>query len=148
MAVMTNKIAATEALRRIGEAIDESILAASSEELREEVAAQKLDVDKVVVEMDAITASAKMAGAKMRLEQAKEAVKSFKARTTDMSSIDRDLVRRKLSDMQSSGGGNVPEMMRAARKGKGISDRDEEGAIDDLAQLEALEAQEPQADGE
>lgn len=39
---MTKKITATEELRRIGEAVDDSILAASPEELREELAAQGL----------------------------------------------------------------------------------------------------------
>ena len=36
------------------------------------------------------------------------------------------------------------DMMMAARKGKGLSDSDEKGMLDDLAQLAALEAEDPQ----
>ena len=37
--------------------------------------------------------------------------------------------------------------MMAARKGKGLSDGDEQGMLDDLAQLAALEAEDPQEEG-
>ena len=49
---MTKKSTRSEELRRIGDAIDESILNPPSSELREEIAAQDLDPDKVVAEMD------------------------------------------------------------------------------------------------
>jgi hypothetical protein len=148
MAVMTKKITATEELRRIGEAFDDSILAASPEELREELAAQGLDVEKVVAEMDAINASAKLAGARMRLERAKDAVKAAKGQLTVVSSAERESVRAKLHDMRAGKGGHASGLMMAARKGDGLSQSDEEGAVDDMAQLEALEAQDPETDGE
>jgi hypothetical protein len=47
--------------------------------------------------------------------------------------------------MKSAGPGNAPEMMMAARKGKGLSKSDEDGLLDDLAQLQALEAKESEA---
>jgi hypothetical protein len=148
MAVMTRKITATEELRRIDEAFDDSILAASPEELREELAAHGLDVEKVVAEMDAIHASAKLAGAKMRLERARDAVKTAKTQPTVVSSADRESVRAKLHDMRAGKGGNASGLMMAARKGDGLSESDEEGALDDMAQLEALEAQDPETDAE
>jgi hypothetical protein len=148
MAVMTKKITATEELRRIGEAFDDSILAASPEELREEFAAQALDVEKVVAEMDAINASAKLAGAKMRLERARDAVKAAKSQPTVVSSAERESVRARLHDMRAGKGGNASGLMMAARKGDGLSESDEEGAVDDMAQLEALEARDPETDGE
>jgi hypothetical protein len=148
MAVMTTRITATEELRRIGEAFDDSILAASPEELREELAAQGLDVEKVVAEMDAINASAKLAGAKMRLERARDAVKTAKSQPTVVSSAERESVRAKLHDMRAGKGGNASGLMMAARKGDDLSESDEEGAVDDMAQLEALEAQDPETDGE
>jgi hypothetical protein len=147
MAVMTKKITATEELRRIGEAFDDSILAASPEELREELATQGLDVQKVVAEMDAINASAKLAGAKMRLERARDAVKVARSQPTAVSSAERESVRAKLHDMRAGKGGNASGLMIAARKGDGLSESDEEGAVDDMAQLEALEAQDPETDG-
>jgi hypothetical protein len=148
MAVMTRRITATEELRRIGEAFDDSILAASPEELREELAAQGLDVEKVVAEMDAINAGAKLAGAKMRLERARDAVKTAKSQPTVVSSAERESVRAKLHDMRAGKGDNASGLMMAARKGDGLSESDEEGAVDDMAQLEALEAQDPETDSE
>jgi hypothetical protein len=47
--------------------------------------------------------------------------------------------------MKSAGPKNAPEVMMAARKGKGLSKSDEDGVVDDLAQLQALEAEEPEA---
>jgi hypothetical protein len=146
MGVMTTKFTATEELRRIGEALDESIIAASPEELREELTALGMDPDAVVTEMDAVTARAKIVAAKRGLERAKQAVVTFKAKPKDVSPADREIFRKKLADMRSGDGANVSEMMMAARKGKGVSENDEQGTIDDLAQLAALEAEDPQED--
>jgi hypothetical protein len=148
MVVMTSKCKASDELRRIGDAIDESILGASLEELRDELAAQGLDPDKVVAEMDSITERAKIAGAKMRLEQAKDAVKSFKAGRVETSQIDRSALRSNLQHMRSGRTGNHSGMMMAARKGKQLSQSDEEGTLDDLAILQALEADDPEASEE
>ena len=139
MAVMTRRSTGSEELRRIGAAIDESILNATAEELREELAAHGLEANKVVAEMDAIIASAKIFCAKLRLERAKEAVAFFNSQKPVVSPIERNAVRKKLHAMQSSDGASVSGMMIAARKGKKLSDSDEEGALDDLVQLEALE---------
>lgn len=145
---MTNGRKAIDELRRIGDAIDESILGASTEEIREDLASQGLDADKVVAEMDAITKAAKIAGAKMRLAQAKDAVKSFKAGKIETSQIDRPALRSNLQHMRSGRTGNQSGMMMAARKGKKLSQSDEEGTLDDLAILQALEAQDPKASDE
>lgn len=136
---MTGKRTSRDELRKLDDAIDESILAASSEELREELAVMGMDPDAVVSEMDAVTARAKTAAAKKSLERAKRAVLVFRARPTKSSSEDRDAVRRKLS-----GEGKSTFETMAARKGKGLSDSDEQGMLDDLAQLAALEAEDPQ----
>lgn len=136
---MTGKRTSRDELRNLDDAIDDSILAASSEELREELAALGMDPDAVVSEMDAVTARAKTAAAKKSLERAKQAVLVFRARPTKSSSEDRDGVRRKLS-----GEGKSTFDTMAARKGKGLSDSDEQGMLDDLAQLAALEAEDPQ----
>jgi hypothetical protein len=94
MAVMTKNSTGREELRRIGEAIDESILNASSAELREEAAAQGLEADKVVAEMDGILANAKSACAKRRFDRAKEAVAAFKSQDPVVRPIERDAVRK------------------------------------------------------
>jgi hypothetical protein len=141
---MTIKRTNREELEKLDDAIDESILAASSDELREELAALGLDPDAVVAEMDAVTGRARIAAAKGILERAKRAVLTFKARPADVSAEDRDAVRRKLGEMRAGDGAKASDMMMAARKGKGLSDSDEQGILDDLARLARLEAEEPE----
>lgn len=143
---MTTRRTFQEELRKLDEAIDESILAASSDDLREELVALGMDPEVVASEMDAVTARARNAAAKRGLEQAKQAVLAFKARPANISSEDRHVVRKKLGEMRVGDGANVSDVMIAARKGKGLSDNDEEGLLDDLTQLAALEAEDPQED--
>lgn len=141
---MNTKRTYREELEKLDDAIDESILAASSDELREELAALGLDPDAVVAEMDTVTERARIAGAKRGLEQAKRAVLAFKARPADVSTEDRDAVRRKLGEMRAGDGAKASDMMMAARKSKGLSDSDEQGILDDLARLARLEAEDPE----
>jgi hypothetical protein len=136
---MTKKVTGNEELSRITDALDESILNASSEQLREELASEGLEKAKVVAEMDAILAEAKKSCGKLHLEQAKEAVAAYRSQASNVPTIDRDRVRKKLDAMQSGAGENVVGVMMAARKGKKLSASDEEGVLDDLIQLEALE---------
>ncbi len=145
---MTNGRKALEELRRIDDAIEESILRATDQELREELASEGLDADKVIAEMDAMTKDAKLAGTKLRLKMAKESVKTFKAQQPDTPSADRDVLRSRLGRIRSGGTSARDGLMMAARKGGQLSQSDEEGALDDLAQLEAIEAQEDEASKE
>ena len=140
---MTGKRTSRDELRSLDDAIDESILAASSEELQEDLAAMGMDPDAFVSQMDAVTAHAKSVAAKKSLEQAKQAVLAFKARPTKSSPEERDASRRKLDAMRAGEATGAFDMM-AARKGKGLSDSDEKGMLDDLARLAALEAEDPQ----
>jgi hypothetical protein len=148
MAHMTNGRKSLEELRRIDDAIDESILRATEQELREELASEGLDPDKVIAEMDAATKSAKLAGAKLRLEIAKKSVKAFQSQQPHTPSDNRGALRAKLQRMRSGGRSADDGLMMAARKGKQLSQNDEESALDDLAQLEALEAQDDKASKE
>lgn len=140
---MTGKRTPQDELRKLDDAIDESILSASPEELREEFAAMGIDPDAVVSEMDVVTAHAKSMAAKKSLEQAKQAVVAFKARPTKSNPEERDASRRKLEAMRAGEATDAFDMM-AARKGKGLSDGDEQGMLDDLAQLAALESEDPE----
>jgi hypothetical protein len=100
---------------------------------------QALEEAKIIAEMDAILAEAKTACGKLRFDRAKDAVAAYRSQASNVSSIDRDRVRKKLDAMRSGAGENVGGMMMAARKGRKLSDSDEEGAVNDVAQLEALE---------
>ncbi len=136
---MTNERKALEELRRIDAAIDESILRATEQELREELIAEGLDPDKVIAEMDARIKDANLAGAKLRLEIAKTSMELFKSKQLEKPSADKDALRGKLRQMRSGGKATGEGLMMAARKGNQLSQNDEEGILDDLAQLEALE---------
>lgn len=141
---MSGKRTYREELEKLDDAIDESILAASSGELREELAALGLNSDAVVTDMDAVTERAKIAAAKRGLQLAKQAVLAFKAKSTNISAEERDAVRKKLDHMRAGDGAKASDMMMAARKGKGLSDSDEEGILDDLARLARLESEDPE----
>jgi hypothetical protein len=140
---MTGKRTSQDELRKLDDAIDESILAASSDDLREELAALGMEPD-AVAEMDAVTARAKSMAAKRTLERAKEAVLVFGSNRAKVTSAERDAVRDKLGAMRSGDGTKMSDMMIAARKGEGLSESDERGILDDLARLAALEAEDPE----
>lgn len=136
---MTRKNRGRNELQRISDAFDEDILNASPAQLRELLAEEGLDQTKVVAEMDAILEQAKRSFGRAKLDQAKTAIAARGSEPSNVSAIDRECVRGKLGAIRSGAGENMEGMMTAARQGKKLSARDEEGALDDLAQLEALE---------
>ena len=136
---MNKKTTGREELRRIAGAFDEDILNASPAQLREQLADEGLDEAKAIAEMDSILEEARKSCGNALLELAKAAIAARGAKPQNVSPIDRERVRGKLGVMRSGAGESVEGMMLAARKGKKPPGRDEEGALDDLAQLEALE---------
>jgi hypothetical protein len=148
MATMTNKQKATEELRNLDDQLEESILNASDTEVSEELSEAGIDPLIVAGEMDAIAQEAKAKAGKSRLAAAKEASAHFRARMSAQPA-DRSKLRAKLERMRSaSPGSNDSGSMMAARKGKEIGADDEEGALDDLAQLDALESKDGEASKE
>jgi hypothetical protein len=71
----------------------------------------------------------------MRLELAKREMKEFHNQS-NVRTLDLAKARRRLDGMVA---GEAADTMMAARKGGKLSERDEDGIVDDLAQLEALE---------
>ncbi|RWB71515.1 MAG: hypothetical protein EOQ50_21610 [Mesorhizobium sp.] len=140
---MSSKRKSVDELRDLSDAIDESILAASDDEIDEELALLGLDPTKVAVEMEALAQEAKKMAGRLRLERAKQAMADFHSKPTTTRFPDRAALRSKFDRMRSGGDGQ--SMTMAARKGKHLSSDDEDGALDDLAQLEALEAEDPEA---
>jgi hypothetical protein len=61
---------------------------------------------------------------KLRFDRAKEAVAAHRSQASNVSSIDKDWVRKKLDAMRSGADENVGGMMMAARKGRKLSDSD------------------------
>jgi hypothetical protein len=145
---MTNKRKSIDELRDLGYAIDESILGASDTEVSEELASLGIDPEKVAAEMDAITDEAKRFAGKSRLTRAKDAVSSFRSNTPKSPPGDRAALRSRLERMRSARPGGNDGLMMAARKGKDMPASDDEGTLDDLAQLEALESEDSKASKE
>jgi hypothetical protein len=144
---MTNKRKSIE-LRDLSDEIDESILGASDADVSEELASLGIDPDKVAAEMDAIAQEAKRMAKKSRLAGAKGAVSAFRSKRPSAAQADRSGLRAKFQKMRSGRRGDNDGLMMAARKGEQVSQADEEGALDDLAQLEALESEDPEASKE
>jgi hypothetical protein len=141
---MTKRQHHKDQLSKIGEAIDESILEASEKDLREDFAEQGDDFDKAVARIGSTIERAKASAAKMRFERAKREAKAFRE-GSNVRTLDLEKARRRLDGMRT---GDLKDTMLAARKGGKLSERDEEGVVDDLAQLEALENEAREEDDE
>jgi hypothetical protein len=136
------KTDAQNELFRIEEALVQSILDASESELREEIAAAGQDPDKCIAEFDALVDRAKAACAKQRLERAKTEVAAWRSGKGKVVDFDREAVRARFENIRARDPELASKMMMAARKGEGISDRDMEGWLEDLAKLDRLEREE------
>jgi hypothetical protein len=132
---MTKKPSDMDRLSKIGEAIDESIIEASEKDLREDFAEQGHDFDKAVARVGSAIERAKVSAAKVKYERAKQEAKAFRDQS-NVSPLDLAKARSRFDGMRT---GDAGDTMMAARKGGKLSERDEDGVVDDLAQLEALE---------
>jgi hypothetical protein len=133
---MTGKAGDMDRLSKIDEAIDESVIESSEKDLREDFAEQGDDFDKAVARVASVIERAKASAAKIRLDEAQREMKAFHERS-NVRTLDLSKARRRLDDIAAGAG----DTMMAARKGGKLSERDQEGVVDDLAQLEALEAE-------
>jgi hypothetical protein len=127
-----------ERLSKIGAAIDDSILDASEADLREDFKEAGDDFDKAVARAGSAVERAKIHAARLRFERAQTEVKAFREQG-NVRTLDLAKARRRLEGMRS---GQAEDAMMAARKGGKLSERDEQGLLDDLAQLHALENEE------
>jgi hypothetical protein len=129
-------------LLRIEEALVWSILDASESELREDMAAAGQYPDKCIAEFDALVDRAKAACAKQRLERAKADVAAWRLGNGGVTGFDREAALAKFEKIRARDPELASKMMMAARRGEGISDRDIEGFLEDLAKLDRLEGEE------
>ena len=116
-------------------ALIEGIRSASDEETIEALRERGIDPDSCVAELDAIAEKAFAAARRQRLEAAKAKAAAFKVLGGDQLDAAARLAGKARLDAMRSGSG---PMMLAARKGTGVSDRDEESLIEDAAELERL----------
>jgi hypothetical protein len=138
MAAMSREPTDLEKLSKFDEAIDDSLLNASEAELREDFKEAGDDFDKAVARAGSAVERAKVRAARLRFERAQAEVKAFREQG-NVKTLDLAKARRRLEGMRS---GQAEDAMMAARKGGKLSERDEQGMLDDLAQLHALENEE------
>jgi hypothetical protein len=137
----TKKPSARDELLRIEEALVESILRASEADLRDDLAAAGQVPEKCIAQFEAVVGRAKSAAAKHRLDQAKAQVAAWRSGKANVVGFDREAARKRFESIRARDPELASRMTMAARKGEGISDRDMEGFLKDLARLERLESE-------
>lgn len=128
-----------EELERIEDALVESILNASGDALRAELAAAGLDPESCIAEVDATIASAKVECARKRLSKARAELAAWRKSGAKANVTALDAARAKFERLRSGDWELSQKMMLAARKGEGLSDSDMMALLEDLAALEKLE---------
>ena len=136
----SKKPTAREELERIEDALIESLMNASGDELREEFAAAGLDPDSFIAEVETTIASAIAECSQARLEQARAELLSWRNRDAKVNVTAIESAREKLERLRSGDKALDEKMMLAARKGEGLSDNDDDGLLEDLAALEEFES--------
>lgn len=135
----SKKPTARDELERIEDALVDSLLSASNEELREEIAAAGLDPDSCIADVEATIAAARAEVTRRRLDGARAELAAWRQRDAKASGAALDVARQKLGRMRAGDQELDRKMMLAARKGEGLSDSDMEGLLEDFAALEELE---------
>ncbi|HNP37739.1 MAG TPA: hypothetical protein PKK10_18000 [Woeseiaceae bacterium] len=135
----SDKPTAEEQLQRIEDALLESLLNASPEELREEISAAGGDPDALIADVEATIAAAKAACARQRLQDARAELAEWRDHKETADTESFAAARDKLQRVRSGDKASNEKMMLAARKEKGLSDSDFGGLLEDLVDLEKLE---------
>lgn len=133
------KPTAREELERIEDALVETLLSASEGDLREELTAAGSDPDACIAEIEATIASAREESSQRRLEGARAALAAWRAKSGRIDEAEREGARARLERLRATDRELDAKMMMAARKGEGLSERDLEGLLEDMAELERLE---------
>ena len=123
----------------IEDAILDDILALTAEEAATELREVGITPENAVARVRRAIENAQTEYGRRRLAAAKQGVAAFRTGRSDVVPLaDRQRQRSRLEAMRH----NAPSasgMMMAARKAEVLSQRDEEGLLDDLADLERLE---------
>jgi len=125
-------------LEHIEDALVDSILDAADEDMRRELADLGRSPAGVIADVDATIRSALAATARQRLQQAKSELAAWRA-GQQFTTAEREAAKARLERLRSGQLDADASMMMAARKGGGLSESDEQGLIEDMAELERLE---------
>jgi len=135
------KPSSREELANIEDALVDAILNATAAELRDEIKDAGGDPDRCITDMDSAIARARAACARQTLERASAELAEWQSKNERPTSLDRDAARARFERMRSGDSELASKMMMAARKGGqgGPSQKDLDGVLDDLVELERLE---------
>lgn len=123
----------------VDEAMVDDFIDMPEENLREEIAERGEEPETVIARVRTALAGAEADCARRRMDAARAGVAAWKTRSDRIVPFsDRDRQRGRLADML-AGVPATSGMTMAARKSQGLSERDEEGLLEDLADLERLE---------
>ena len=131
-----------EALNRLDRELIEDILSTSDEKIVNELKEDGEDPSKIADHMRVLFATTELHVAKQKLAAAKQAVAEAKDSAKSVSLQD---AKRRIADKMSKGGRLGTKLTLAARSGEGQSDRDLDSAIEDLAELGALDDEGPES---
>jgi hypothetical protein len=137
----TKKDSVRDELERIEDALVDAIMNSSEAELREEIKERGEDADKILAGFDATLVGAKAAAAKLHMERAKSELQEWRAGKGKIVDFDRAAMQAKFEKMRVRDPELASKMMAAARNGEGLSERDLEGFLADLAKLERLDGE-------
>ena len=130
---------AREELQRIEDALLDSLLNVSGDEVRGETAAAGIDPDSRIAEVDATIAAARSAYVRNRFDSARAELAAWRRRIVKANTMALDAARAKFDKIWAEDSELPERTLLAARKGEGLSDSDMEGLFEDLATLEELE---------
>jgi hypothetical protein len=135
----TKRDSVRDELERIEDALVDAIMNSSEAELREEIKERGEDPDKILAGVDATLVGARAAAAKLRMQRAKSELQEWRAGKGKIVGFDRAAMLAMFEKMRVRDPELASKMMVAARNGKGLSERDLEGFLADLAKLERLD---------
>jgi hypothetical protein len=133
------KLTSRDELDHIEDALVDAILNAAAADLREEAKAAGCDADQCIADMDAAIGRARAACARKALETARTELAAWRSDSGRKPGLSRDTARARFERLRSGDPDLASRMTMAARKGEGLSDRDFEGVLDDLSELDRLE---------
>lgn len=117
----------------------DNILAMSEEQLNEELRELGVDPAGASGRVKAALVHAVALQGKAALTRAKEELAAFKTNKRGLGAVqDRAALILQLQRMKLQASDNADDMMLAARKGAGLSDKDIDGILEDLQDLEKL----------
>ena len=124
-------------LRQIEDALIQNVLDTSGDELRAEIKEANEDPNKYIVLITSVIADAQDKCAKQRLELAKVQAAAFKTqKKADIVSFNKSRLK---TELETSSAIPATAIMLAARKGKQLSERDEDALLRARAKLQKLE---------